>query len=156
MAFKQLRLAADAAGLHWDDQTTASGGFQYPIVSAPPFMLTVSNIPAVGDLPNAADYRTSLAEAFNAAFTRPKLRDRPVEAARPMYGILIYTVTKATGTAGYLGVGFPTDDYSEWISVFSMAELMEAYDRRSTEQPKKQDDNVNPRIRREKKEGNEE
>lgn len=158
MTFKQLRLAATAAGLHWEDAKTVTGNFQYPVVSISPFMLTVSSIPAVNELPEASDYRTSLAQAFNAAHTRPKLRDRdrPVDVVKPMYGIVIYTVNRPTGTAGYLGVGFPNEDYSAWLACFSMSELMEAYSRKDNDERKTLDDKVNPQIRRHKKEGGQE
>ena len=155
MTFKQLRRAAEAAGLHWEDAKTATGNFQYPVVSASPFMLTVSSIPAVNELPEPSDYRTSLAQALNAAHSRPKLRDRDraTDVAKPMYGIVIYTVNKPTGTAGYLGVGFPNEDYSAWLACFSMSELMEAYSRRDEEETTTVDDKVTPKIRRHKKEG---
>lgn len=157
MSFKQFRLAADAADIEWADYMTDRGGFHYPVVSVGPFVLTVSAIPDVQELPMASDYRTSLARAMNEAWSRPKLRDSDRTAlaanSRPIYGIVTYTVTHATDTAGFIGIGFPADDYSEWIASFSFADLMDAYNRAADKPTKSVDDNVTPKIRRLKKDG---
>lgn len=158
MSFKQLRHAANAAGLEWEDYQTDRGNFQYPVVTGGAFMFTVSVTATVEDLPEPSDYRTSLAQVFNAAYSSPKLRDRdrlPLPK-KPIYGILTYTVMKGSGTVGWMGLMFPNDEYSACILKVSSSELMGAYDRFVHAKPATIDDKVVPRVRVVDKEGNKE
>jgi hypothetical protein len=153
--FKQLRDSAEAVGVLCDDYATTRGSFVYPVVTCKPFVLTVSAIPAVGELPVASEYRTNLAEALNAAWTTPKLRDvkhQPL-TEKPLYGIIIYTVPRIEGIAGFLGIGFPNDDYTEWLAVLSATELTAGYDSAREAATDETVDRVHPTIRRRRKDG---
>jgi hypothetical protein len=153
----QFRKAGRDAQLDARLMRVPVGSYEYSYVRTKgKLFLTGSSVSSSDDMPRPADFREQHAEV-NHFLNQPPLSfmaSPDLKKAKEIYAIVIHAALGVDKReCGFVGIGIPSADTSEWLELVTLSELYKAQVQAGFSKPEQTQDQAFPTKREKKSEG---